>query len=332
MRELLQKLTSVYGPSGNEELVSQVIREEIESYVDEIKVDVMGNLIAIKKGNGNGKRIMLAAHMDQIGLMVTHIDEKGFLRFANLGGISVANSICRRVIFENDIVGVIGYETEVDSWKDITLAKMFIDIGASSKEEAEKLIKIGDVAVYYPLFSESNGKYISGAMDDRSGCALLVQTIKNIGSTPNDLYFVFTVQEELGLRGAKTSAYALDPDLGISVDVTATGDTPKCKPMAVSLGKGPAIKIKDASVLAHPLVKELMVNTAQKYNIPYQLEILEYGGTDSGAIHLSRSGVPSGVLSIPCRYVHSDSETIDANDMENGVKLLTKILEENINI
>ena len=332
MRELLQKLTSVYGPSGNEELVSQVIREEIESYVDEIKVDVLGNLIAIKKGNGNGKRIMLAAHMDQIGLMVTHIDEKGFLRFANIGGISVANSVCRRVIFEDGTVGVIGYETELDSWKDITLAKMYIDIGVSSREEAERLVKIGDVAVYHPLFSESNGKYISGAMDDRAGCALLVKTIKNIDSTPNDLYFVFTVQEELGLRGAKTSAYALDPDLGISVDVTATGDTPKCRPMAVSLGKGPAIKVKDASILAHPLVKELMVNTAQKHNIPYQLEILEYGGTDSGAIHLSRSGVPSGVLSIPCRYVHSDSETIDSGDMENGVKLLTKILEEKINI
>ncbi len=332
MKELIKKLTSVYGPSGNEELVREAIRQEIESYVDEIDVDVMGNLIAIKKGTGNGKRIMLAAHMDQIGLMVTHIDEKGFLRFANLGGISVAYSVCRRVIFKNGVTGVIGYETELDSWKDITLGKMYIDIGASSKEEAEKQVSIGDVAVYHPLFTENNGKYISGAMDDRAGCALLVQTIKSVGSTPNDLYFVFTVQEELGLRGAKTSAYALDPDLGISVDVTATGDTPKCRPMAVSLGKGPAIKVKDASVLAHPLVKELMINTAKKYNIPYQLEILEYGGTDSGAIHLSRGGVPSGVLSIPCRYVHSDSETIDASDMENGVKLLTKILEENINI
>ncbi len=332
MRELVQKLTGIYGPAGNEELISQAIREEIEPYVDEIKVDVMGNLIATRKGNGNGKRIMLAAHMDQIGLMITHIDEKGFLRFARIGGISEAYSICRRVIFNNGIVGVIGYETELDSWKDITLSKMYIDIGASSKEEAEQLVKIGDVAVYHPLFSASNGKYMGGAMDDRAGCALLVQTIKNIGETPNDLYFVFTVQEELGLRGAKTSAYALNPDLGIAIDVTATGDTPKCRPMAVSLGKGPAIKIKDSSVLAHPLVKDLMIETAQNHGIPYQLEILEYGGTDSGAIHLSRGGVPSGVLSIPCRYVHSDSETIDASDMENGVKLLTKILEREIDM
>ncbi|HZJ56683.1 MAG TPA: M42 family metallopeptidase [Clostridia bacterium] len=330
MKDLIQKLSGVYGPSGNEELVSEAIRGEIESYVDEIRVDVMGNLIAIKKGNGTGKKIMLAAHMDQIGLMITHIDDKGFLRFANLGGISVANSVCRRVLFQNGTVGVIGYETELDSWKDITLAKMYIDIGASNRKEAEGLVKIGDVAVYHPLFSVGNGKYIGGAMDDRAGCALLVKTIRDIGDTPNDLYFVFTVQEELGLRGAKTSAYALEPDLAIAVDVTATGDTPKSKPMAVALGGGPAIKIKDASVLAHPMVKDLMINTAQKHGIPYQLEILEYGGTDSGAIHLSRGGVPSGVLSIPCRYVHSDSETIDAGDMDNGVRLLTRILEENI--
>ena len=136
----------------------------------------------------------------------------------------------------------------------------------------------------------------------------------------------------MGLRGAKTAAYALEPDLAIAVDVTATGDTPKSKPMAVSLGQGPAIKIKDSSVLTHPLVKKLMETTAQKNSIPYQLEILEYGGTDSGAIHLSRGGVPSGVLSIPCRYIHSDSETVDASDMMNGVRLLKKILEEDINI
>ncbi|NLJ41737.1 MAG: M42 family metallopeptidase [Clostridiales bacterium] len=331
MRELLQKLAGVYGPSGNEEPIRDAIQKEIEDHVDEFYTDVMGNLIAVKKGKGGGKRVLLAAHMDQIGLMVTHIDDKGFLRFAALGGISVANSICRRVIFRNGITGVIGYETEVESWKDITLAKMYIDIGASGKEEAESQIKIGDVAVYHSPFSANNDKYMGGAMDDRAGCALLVETIKSLESTPNDLYFVFTTQEEVGLRGAKTSAYALEPDLGISVDVTITGDTPKAKPMAVSLGEGPAIKIKDASILAHPKVKELMVGTAKKHGIPYQLEILEFGGTDSGAIHLSRGGVPSGVLSIPCRYVHSDSETIDANDLKNGVKLLVKILEGEIN-
>lgn len=330
MKELLCKLTNVYGPSGNEELIREIIRKEIEGYVDEINVDALGNLIAIKKGSG--KKVMLAAHMDQIGMMVTHIDEKGFIRFTNLGGIGIPNSICRRVTFKNGITGVIGYETEIDNWTDIKLNKMYIDIGTSSKEETEKIVNIGDVAIYTPFFAESNGKYIGGAMDNRVGCAVLIETLKNMGPSPNEIYFVFTVQEELGLRGARTSAYALNPDIGIAIDVTGTGDTPKSRPMAVSLGKGPAIKIKDVSVLAHPGVKELMISTAQKHSLPYQLEILEWGGTDSGAIHLTRGGVPSGVLSIPCRYIHSDNETIDAEDLENGAKLLTKILEGEINI
>lgn len=332
MNKLVKKLIEVYGPAGNEELVSQVIRDEIEEYVDEISVDVMGNLIAYKKGTGDGKRIMLSAHMDQIGIMVTHIDEKGFLRFGNIGGIGIHTSFCRRVIFKNGLVGVIGFETEEGTWKDINLSKMYIDIGAANKAEAEKQVKIGDIAVYYPQFTESNGKYMGGAMDDRAGCVLLIETIKQIGESANDLYFVFSTQEEVGLRGARTSAYKIDPDIGIAIDVTATGDTPKARTMAVALGQGPAIKIKDSSIICHPKIKNWMIDTAEKNNIPYQLEVLEFGGTDSGAIHLSRGGVPSGVLSIPCRYVHSDSETIDSSDLKNGVKLLVKVLESKIEI
>lgn len=326
----MKKLTGAFGPSGNEETIAQIIREEIEQYVDEIRIDTLGNLIGIKKGNG--KKIMLAAHMDQIGFMVTYIDEKGFLRFTNLGGISVANSIHRRVKFKNGMRGVIGYETEIQDWKDIKLNRMYIDIGASSREEAEKYVSIGDVAVYDSETVEENGKLMGGAMDDRAGCAVLIQTLKDLSQSPHEIYFVFTVQEELGLRGAKTAAYGLNPDIAIAVDVTATGDTPKARTMAVELGKGAAIKVIDRSVLCHPKVKNLMIDTAEKWNIPYQMEVLEFGGTDAGAIHLTRSGVPSGVLSIPCRYIHSANETIDLGDLDNSVKLLTKILERDIDI
>jgi len=328
--ELVKKLTGAFGPSGNEEAIAQVIRDEIEKYVDEIRIDTLGNLIGIKKGNG--KKVMLAAHMDQIGFMVTYIDEKGFLRFTNLGGIFVANSIHRRIVFKNGVRGVIGYETEIQDWKDIKLNRMYIDIGASSREEAEKYVSIGDVAVYDSETVEENGKLMGGAMDDRAGCAVLIQTIKSISESPNEIYFVFTVQEELGIRGAKTAAYGLNPDIAIAVDVTATGDTPKARTMAVELGKGAAIKVKDNSVLCHPKVKNLMIDTAKKWNIPYQMEVLEFGGTDAGAIHLTRSGIPSGVLSIPCRYIHSANETIDLGDLNNSVKLLTKILEGDIDI
>ena len=196
MIDLMKKLTGAFGPSGNEETIAQIIREEIEQYVDEIRIDTLGNLIGIKKGNG--KKIMLAAHMDQIGFMVTYIDEKGFLRFTNLGGISVANSIHRRVKFKNGMRGVIGYETEIQDWKDIKLNRMYIDIGASSREEAEKYVSIGDVAVYDSETVEENGKLMGGAMDDRAGCAVLIQTLKIFPSLPMKYILYLPFKRSLG--------------------------------------------------------------------------------------------------------------------------------------
>ncbi|NLB42489.1 MAG: M42 family metallopeptidase [Clostridiales bacterium] len=331
MKSLLEKLTGIYGPSGKEETISQAIREEIKDYVDEISEDVMGNLIAVKKSSvPNPKKVMLAAHMDQIGLIVTNIDENGFLRFSNIGGINPFNVMHRRVVFENGTTGVVAYETELEDMKGLKLNKMFIDIGVSNRDEAKKLVGIGDVAVYHAPMAVSGDRYFGCAMDDRAGCAVLVETIKAVKDSPNELIFVFTTQEEVGLRGAKTSAYALEPDIGISVDVTINGDTPKCRPMAINLGDGPAVKIKDSSVICHPRVKDLMIKRAEEAKIPFQLEVLEFGGTDSGAIHLTRGGVPSGVISIPCRYVHSAHEMVDKNDLDNAVKLLTHILENEI--
>jgi len=328
MKELLARLTGIYGPSGKEKAVRQAIKQEIKDYVDEIIEDVMGNLIAVKKSsNPNPKKIMLAAHMDQIGLIVTNIDENGFLRFSNVGGVSPFNMLHRKVIFQNGITGAVSYETGLEDMKKLKLDKMYIDIGVSSREEARQLVQIGDMAVYHAPMAQSADRYFGCAMDDRAGCAVLVEVIKSVKDSPNELIFVFTVQEEVGLRGAKTSAYSVNPDIGISVDVTLTGDTPNSRPMAVKLGAGPAIKVKDASLICHPKVKDLMIQRAEEAGIPYQLEILEYGGTDSGAIHLSREGVPSGVISIPCRYVHSAHEMVDKNDLDNAVKLLTRILQ-----
>ncbi len=325
--ELLKSLLSVFSPSGNEMRVTELIKEEIKDYVDELHIDPLGNLIARKKGNG--KRIMLAGHMDQIGLMVTFIDDKGFLRFTNVGGISPTITLSQRVVFENGTIGVVGSE-KLDSIKDLSLDKLFIDIGASTKAEAEERITIGDVCVYHsePLIDDK--KVVSQGMDDRIGCYVMIEALKNMGSSNNDLYFVFTSQEEVGIRGAKTSAYTVDPDYGIALDVTATGDTPKAKPMAVSLGAGPAIKIRDNSLLSHPKVKNYMIQQAKKNNIPYQLEVLEFGGTDSGAIHLTKAGVPAGVLSIPTRYVHSNCEMVFLSDIENSIKLLVKLVENEI--
>jgi len=326
---LLKKLLECYGPSGNEEKIRDLIREEIQDYVTEIRTDAMGNLIAIKKGSG--KKVMIASHMDEIGVIVTGIDEKGFLRFSNVGGVSPHVSLGQRVLFQDGTIGVIGME-DLENMKDLKLNKMYIDIGAETKEEAAKKVQIGDMACFYQPMALLEKNIVSKALDDRIGCFIAIEALKRIQSSPNELYFVFTVQEELGIRGAKTAAYGLDPDLGIAIDVTSTGDTPKAKPMAVELEKGPAVKVMDKSILCHPMVKKIMIDTANENQIPYQLEVLEFGGTDSGAIHLTRSGVPSGVLSIPCRYIHTPSEMVSEKDVENAILLLTKILEKPISI
>ncbi len=327
--ELLKNLLSIYSPSGNENNVREFIKSEIKDYVDEIEVDALGNLIVRKKGNG--KKIMISAHMDQIGLMVTNIDEKGFLRFTNVGGISPFVSLSQKVVFENGVVGIIDSEPVEDIGK-LKLENMYIDIGVFSKEEAESKINIGDVCVYKTEYDENENVVSSKCLDDRVGCFVAIEAIKKIKDNVNDLYFVFTVQEEVGLRGARTSAYRINPDMGIALDVTGSGDTPKAKTFAVGLGKGTAIKVKDNSILTHPKVKELMVDVAKENNIEYQMEVLEFGGTDSGAIHLTREGIPSGVISIPTRYVHSTVEMASKKDIISSIDLLIKILEKDINL
>lgn len=323
----LRKLVSVYGPSGNENKIREYIENEIKDYVDEIIVDSMGNLIARKKGNG--KRVMIAAHMDQIGLMITSIDENGFLRFTNIGGISPYISLSQQVIFENGTIGVISSEPIEDISK-IKLSNLYIDIGANSKEEAEKSIMIGDICIYKSEYEENENVVFTPYLDDRVGCYIAIEAIRKIENPKNDLYFVFTVQEEVGLRGAKTSAYRIDPEIGIALDVTGSGDTPKSKPFAVGLNKGTAIKVKDNSILTHPKLRGLMVELAKENNIPYQMEVLEFGGTDSGAIHLTKEGVITGAISVPTRYVHSTTEMASKNDILNCIKLLLKLLEDDL--
>jgi len=323
MKELIKKLTGVYGPSGSEEKVVEAIKAEIAPFVDEIEVDKMGSLIAVKKGGG--ARVMLAAHIDEIGLIITHIDKEGFLRFSSVGGVSANRLSGIRVEFKDGLVGAIGAEKTGN-----TMDKMYIDIGAKSKDEAESKVSIGDFAVFRQDCVDLGDRVIAKAMDDRIGCVVLIEAAKRLKDSPNDVYFVFTVQEEVGCRGAGTAAYAIDPALGIAFDVTRTGDTPESITMDVSLGKGPAIKVKDSGVIANPKVRDFLVKVAKEKEMPYQLEVLEAGGTDAGPIQRSRGGVPSGVISIPSRYVHSPSEMIDIGDVEGCVNLLTALLEKDI--
>lgn len=324
MFKLVKKLTDAFGVSGNEGPVREVIENEIKDNVDELRVDIMGNLIATKKGTG--KKIMVAVHMDEIGIIATHIDDKGFIRFSNIGGVSPYFSLAQKVKFQNGVIGSVFYEKKLDDMKKLSLSNMYIDIGAANKEEAEKKIRIGDTACFIGDTVQAGDMIISKALDNRSSCAVVVEAIKNIPKTENEIYFVFTAQEEVGLRGAKTSAYQLKPDIAIAVDITSTGDTPECPVMEVKCGFGPAIKIKDSSVICHPKIKKLIEKCAKNIDIPYQFEVLSGGGTDIGLIHLSSGGIPSGAISIPCRNTHSPVEMVSLSDLNNSVKLLIECL------
>lgn len=325
MQDILKKVTQAFGVSGNEEEIRDVITSEIKQYVDEIKIDNMGNLIAIKKGKNNlgvkAKKIMLAAHMDEIGIIATFIDEKGFIRFSNIGGVSAFNSLTQRVKFKNGTIGSINVEEKLEDYKNLKIDKMYIDIGCKNREEAEKLVKIGDVACFVGDFYVQGDCVSSKAMDNRSGCAVLIELAKLMPKTENEIYYVFTTQEEVGLRGAKTAAFGIMPDCAIAIDVTLTGDTPQCNNREVKMGAGPAIKVKDSAYIAHPQVRRELEELANSKGIPYTLELLDRGGSDPGAIQATGVGVPCGGISIPCRYVHSPNEMVSLQDLKNCVKL-----------
>lgn len=318
--ELLKNLTQIYSPSGNEENISQFICDTVSGYADEVYTDNLGNLIVHKKGDG--KKILLAAHMDEIGLIANYIDDKGFVRFSALGGVMPYCALYQSVVFKNGIKGVVAYEEKRDLKKDLNPQKMYIDIGAKTADEALSLVNIGDCAVFCGEFFQNGDMISSKAMDNRVGVYLLIKVLMQLKTCPNDLYFVFTTQEELGCRGAKAVANAIGPDIALAVDVTDTGDTPECNRMAVRLGKGPCIKYMDNSIITHKYVNDVLRNVAKDRGISVQHEVLSFGGTDAGAIHTSGTGVMTGAVSIPTRYIHTPHECVSAEDLKGAISLI----------
>ena len=333
---LIEDLCDAYGPAGREVRVRKLIEKEMRKCCSKIRTDRLGNLIAYRPGQAAKKadRIMLCAHMDEIGLIITYIDKNGFLRFTNVGGIFPSKILHQRVVFENGTTGVIGLEPDKDSVKLIgkpKLDKMYIDIGVSDRKSAEKLVQIGDIASFYQRAIHISDTRISAkALDDRIGCYCLIEVAKRVRKVKDDIYFVFSVQEQVGLRGARTGAFGIAPKFALAVDVTDTGDTPEAHKMQVALGKGVAIKVKDSWFIANPKVKDKLVNHAQSLGIPYQLEILERGTTDAAVIQLVKEGVMSGVLSVPTRYIHSTNEVCDLNDVEGTIELLKRVCEKGL--
>ncbi len=330
MNELLKQLVEAFGPSGFEDQVRDLIRSEIEPLCDDISVDAMGNLIALKRGQGNGLRIMIAAHMDEIGIMVSHITDEGFLRFTNIGFVSPLTVLGSRVQFADGTVGVIFGDKGYLSQTMQPLDKHFIDVGAASKDQCP--LQVGAPAAFKREFVAQGTRLTAKSMDDRIGCYVAIEVLRSLQSTPHDLYFVFSVQEEVGTRGAMAAANGLEPDVGIAIDVTMTGDVPEARRLAVDLGKGPAIKVKDKGMIAHAGLVRAMRGAAEEAGIPYQLEVLEAGSTDARSMQIAGPGSAAGCLSIPCRYVHSQSETVDRVDVENGIKLLSELFSKPIEL
>ena len=331
MKALIQKLVESTGPSGFEAETRELVRAEIVGAADEVCTDSLGNLIARKgKKAADGLKVMLSAHIDEIGVIATHIDERGFIRFISVGGVGAITCVGGRVRFVNGTRGVI-YSERLDSPEKLpTLERLYIDVGATSREDCP--VRVGDVAGFERPFIDLGDRLVAKSMDDRVSVAVLIETLRQVKNTPHQLFFVFSVQEEVGTRGAITAAFGLDPDLGLAVDVTRTGDTPKAARMEVALGAGPAVKVRDSGMLADPRVVRWMVDAAEKSGIPYQMEILEGGSTDARSIQVSRAGVPAGCLSIPCRYVHSPSEMVDFRDVQNAVRLLVELLSHPIHL
>lgn len=340
---MLKDLTDAKGIPGHEKEVRDVMESYIKAYADEVTTDNLGSLIAKKIGDANGPKIMVAGHLDEVGFMVTRIDKNGFVYFQTVGGWWSQVMLAQRVTImsnKGDVTGVIGSKpphilSAKARKKPVEIKDMFIDIGASSKEEAEKFgVKPGDSIVPYFEFTKLKNEkmLLAKAWDNRIGCAIAIDVLKQLEGEehPNIVYGVGTIQEEVGLRGARTSAHLIEPDIGFGVDVGIAGDTPGITDAEADskLGEGPQIILYDASMVSHKGVRDFIVETADEHNIPYQYATMAGGGTDSGSIHLTANGVPSLSITIPTRYIHSHAAILHRDDFENAVKLIVKAIKK----
>ncbi len=333
LNQNLEKLSNANGVTGSETEVRNLMIKLMKPYVNEIVIDKLENVIAIKKGKKTAPKVMLAAHMDEVGLMVKTITKEGFLQFTKMGGIDDRILLAQSVMVytkKGPIKGIIGskpphIQKEEERKKIIAYDELFIDIGAESRENANEIgVKVGDPVGFDIKYAQLAKDVVTGkAFDDRVGCAVMIETLKQLGKTECTICAVGTVQEEVGLRGAATAAFGVDPDIGIALDVTVAGDVPGVREFdtTVKIGKGPALMVSDSGMITHPKVLRLLLDTAEENKIAYQLEAGLMGSTDAARISLTRQGVPSGTVSIGTRYIHSPVSMLSLKDAENAAKL-----------
>jgi endoglucanase len=331
---ILRELSDAFGVSGNEDDVRAIVLDAVRNHVDEFKVDALGNVLTVKRGTGQDRmRVMLAAHMDEIGLMVVDYDNDGFLKVNAVGGIDprlLPGALF--VVGPDRIPGVIGIKpihlvesNEID--KVAKIDDLVLDVGATSKEEAQKLAPLGTYATFATRFRDLGPTVTGKAFDDRAGCAVLVELLQG-DRFVFDLHAAFTVQEEVGLRGARVAAFAIDPHCAFALEGTVADDIPKEKDVSptTELGKGPAITVMDRSFIADRRLVRLLTGTAEDLDIPYQIKQPGVGGTDAGVIHLAREGVPSATVAVPSRYIHSPVALLSLEDFNNTVRLMRESL------
>ncbi|AXH99399.1 M42 family peptidase [Sporosarcina sp. PTS2304] len=341
--EMLKELTDARGIPGNEREARDAMKKHIEPFADEIDHDGLGSLIAVKEGDATGPKIMIAGHLDEVGFMVTRIDDKGFIYFQTVGGWWSQVMLAQRVSIVTrageTITGVIGSKpphilTPEARKKPVDIKDMYFDVGASSKEEVLSWgILPGDMAVPYFDFTvmKNENFLLAKAWDNRIGCAIAIEVMKQLKGEkhPNRVYSVGAIQEEVGLRGAKTATNKIQPAIGFAVDVGIAGDTPgvSAKESVGNMGEGPQILLYDASMVSHRGLRNFVVETAEALNIPYQFATMAGGGTDGGSIHVSGTGIPTLAICIPTRYIHSHAAMLHRADFENTVKLLVELVK-----
>ncbi len=322
MINTLRTLTKIQGVTSDESRVAGYIAEQIIPYVDEVKTDNLGNLIAFKKSKvKNAPKLMFCAHMDEIGFIVNYIEDNGYIRVSTVGGINFVAYAFEQVVFANGTRGIIAPEGKTKA-ADYNADKFFIDIGAKNRKEAEKKVAIGDLCSVVSGITQIRGnRYCGRPLDNRVGCLCVIEIAKQKKEAKNDNYFVFSTQEEVGLRGAMTASYNVTPDIGIAFDVTPTGDTIGARASDIKLGGGAAIKIKDSSAVCDIKLVAALRKLAMDNKIKYQNEVLVAGGTDTYSMQVAAYGARAGCISIPTRYIHTQNEMIDMSDVKDAVAL-----------
>ena len=338
MLDILEKLSNLRGVSGYEDAVKELMKRELRKSCDEVNEDRFGNVIG-KKGHGKPV-VMLAAHMDEVGFMVKHIDDNGYVKFISIGGIDdriLPGQKVRILAEKKEISGVIGFKPPHLMKKDekknpVEADELFIDTGLS-KDEAKELIEVGSPIIFDSTFEDlKNGKVLGRAFDNRIGCLVMLEAMKRLNKTKCTIYAVGTCQEELGLKGARTAAYSIKPDYALALDTTISGDTPDIKSMEanIKLGKGPCITVIEAAgrgMVPSPKVKRHLINCAKEKEIPYQLDVWKQGMTDAAIIYISNEGIPTGGICIPTRYIHAPYSIADVKDIKDSIDLTVSFIE-----